>query len=226
METSKELNLAKFTPKFSKISERTYEKVKAVAKHNILYPTNNLTNYDFCQPKSKLFPVYNSFMDQYRTVLSGKIPSNNVLRRAIALVDAQLNAQGNIPTPARKSKQKIEEPGINWQDFVVLETIEFFTSDLNGKSNLPPPLSLEEMQAHTLKEAKQEIMLKSPFTGELIPSSKFDEHVKIHSIDPRWKEQKTKEIDRELNTNLDMENAAEKLNRLREKKRKLMEDDM
>lgn len=35
-------------------------------------------------------------------------------------------------------------------------------------------------------------MVVSPLTGELIPASQIDEHMRISLLDPKWQEQKAR----------------------------------
>lgn len=61
---------------------------------------------------------------------------------------------------------------------------------------------------------KDERMIKSPFTGEMIAESKYDEHVRISLLDPKWKEQKALAESRQATTNLISSEAASTVKRL------------
>lgn len=63
-------------------------------------------------------------------------------------------------------------------------------------------------------KAGEERMIKSQFTGEMIPESKYDEHVRITLLDPKWKEQKALADSRQSTTNLVSSEAASTVKRL------------
>lgn len=64
------------------------------------------------------------------------------------------------------------------------------------------------------KGSQQERMIKSQFTGEMILESKYDEHVRITLLDPKWKEQKALSDSRQATSNLASTEAAATVKRL------------
>lgn len=64
-----------------------------------------------------------------------------------------------------------------------------------------------------LKSSKER-MIKSQFTGEMIPESKYDEHVRITLLDPKWKEQKALADSRQSTTNLVSSESVSTVKRL------------
>lgn len=83
-------------------------------------------------------------------------------------------------------------------------------------STLPPNMKIRSAGTSRLSKAKSkgERMIKSQFTGELIPESKYDEHVRITLLDPKWKEQKALSEQRQSTTNLVSSEAAATVKRL------------
>lgn len=59
-----------------------------------------------------------------------------------------------------------------------------------------------------------EKMIKSPFTGQLIPESKFEDHKRAMLLDPKWKEQRSIEEQRQASTNLSTAEVEQNLKRL------------
>lgn len=51
----------------------------------------------------------------------------------------------------------------------------------------------------SVKPTSQDDYLISPITGEKIPASKVQEHMRIGLLDPRWVEQRDKHIQDKLN---------------------------
>ena len=49
-------------------------------------------------------------------------------------------------------KEKIAFATIDWHDFIVVETIEFFEGD--NRAVLPPPMTITELQSMTLEQRK------------------------------------------------------------------------
>jgi splicing factor 3A subunit 1 len=60
-----------------------------------------------------------------------------------------------------------------------------------------------------------EKMVQSPYTGQMIPESEFNEHMRIMSLDPKWKEQKAVEDSRASTSNLALADVETNLKRLR-----------
>ncbi|KFM23650.1 putative splicing factor 3A subunit 1 [Auxenochlorella protothecoides] len=92
---------------------------------------------------------------------------------------------------------------IDWHDFVVVETIDFFEDETGA---LPPPMLLRDVESE--EEAEVRIVrdyvrvdpragradptgyVTSPLTGELVAVGDMAEHMRVSLIDPRWREQR------------------------------------
>jgi len=202
------------------VSQRKFAVVQTVAKHAVFAPPAR-TDFDFTHKAHELYPLYASLVRQYELIRDGnvKVDERGLLRRAIERARAApTGGVRRAPTPAPAPvSAPASAPAIDWQNFIVLETVEFFTADLNGTSHLAPPLSRTEMQ---LVRDTPEQMFRSALTGELVPQSQYNEHIRAHQIDPEYYKQKEKEQKRS-ETNLDYDHVAENLRRLRQKRQKL-----
>lgn len=233
------------------VSKRKLTIMKIIAQYSVINPQLLAekvkdNEYDFVEPSHVLYPVYQQYVNQYKRVVEGAKPfSGNVLQRAIersAVINDSNPVKDNLLNNANNnsnSKRGSRGPGhsvtdapavaregsplhINWHNFLVLETVNFFSQDINGTSNLSAPLTLEELKLERTQQAQpNEPQFKSPITGELVPASKFNEHIRIHTLDPQYYQQKRTETERSESTNLDADNAADNVFRLAEKRRKL-----
>lgn len=249
---TKELDPTQFIYELPPVSERQLETIKVVAKYTVLQPEiiqARKSEFDFLNPDHKLHSLYKVFVKQYELV-NGPVSVNKdvfarVLERAKEIEkekELKANEIGaessdeNKPIDANSSEA--EPPSlVDWSNFVVLETIEFFTADLNGKSSLPPPIDKEDVTSHRYQTNRkrynapvvppdtQETYFKSPYTGELVPAKDYDEHMKVHEFDPLRQTQRSKEIAREETTNLDNDMATDNLEKLLAKRRKFLESD-
>lgn len=171
--------------------------------------------FAFLAPTHSLNALFKAYVDQY-TIL--KIPDRvrgllnaNVLEKATDRAEELKlrNEQDKIQLQ-RKEQERNEFSRIDWQDFVVIETVVF--TDAEKIDNRP--LRKEDVQVKALQPKNNEIKLRSPYTGELIPASEFDEHMRIMNLDPTWKQQRDVSRQRQATTNLDTSQAASNLKRM------------
>lgn len=54
----------------------------------------------------------------------------------------------------------------------------------------------------------------SPFSGELVPATELEEHMRLKLLDPRWQEQRKVEESRKSTLNLENVNVAANMKRL------------
>ncbi|ANB12320.1 Prp21p [Sugiyamaella lignohabitans] len=76
-----------------------------------------------------------------------------------------------------------------------------------------------------LLNKKEEPTIQSPYTGEAIPQSKYDEHMRIMSLDPQWKEQRAIEQERQSTTNLSTSEVSINLKRFASSRSDLFDTD-
>lgn len=120
--------------------------------------------FDFLKPTHSLFPIFNHLVEQYKKTISpspallqkvetGSVDPYSVINKARIRAEWQAH---QLEEARKKSKQAEEEriayAQIDWHDFVVVETIQF--TDADNKVNLPPPISLAQLQFATLEQKK------------------------------------------------------------------------
>lgn len=238
MENADDLRPLNFLIDEPTVSKHQLEIIKVIAKYSVLQPealATRQSEFDFLHPQHHLHSLYQKLKHQYGLLHQGLMPpSVDVFRRAIKR--AQLRAT-HRPSSSGKPMHGQEttdspETRVDWTRFVTLEAIEFFTADKNGESALPPPIAKDDVVSFRYQERRKRVPIdaagsnvtyfKSPYTGELVSATEYDEHVKVHEIDPKWRIQRAKEIEDLESTNLDPEMAAANLDALLAKRRKLL----
>ncbi|KAM0791813.1 hypothetical protein ACM66B_004073 [Microbotryomycetes sp. NB124-2] len=140
--------------------------------------------FDFLRPSHSLFGYFNRLTEQYTKML---IPAQSMLdrlekraggppestdidkaakgRRAV-LQDAKVRVEWDRWDSTRRKEmadaeeaERIAFAEIDWQDFVVASTIEFTEGDEAGLVELPPPMSLSEVENMTLAQKKMAAMI-------------------------------------------------------------------
>lgn len=114
---------------------------------------------------------------------------------------------------AKEAETEIEEQRI-------AERREQIARKQEARNATNAPENMKIRSAGTTRRSKikgksgEERMIRSQFTGEMIPESKYDEHVRITLLDPKWKEQKALADSRQSTTNLVSSEAATTVKRL------------
>ncbi|GAA5836800.1 hypothetical protein JCM3766R1_006268 [Sporobolomyces carnicolor] len=146
--------------------------------------------FDFLRPSHSLFGYFNRLVEQYTKVL---MPSKELRSRIERRAGGPINSTGERPLVGRRevlkdaheraewekwesSRRKEEEDKaeaeriafaeIDWQDFQVASTIEFTESDEAGLAELPPPMSLSEVENMTLAQKKMNAIFIDGQEGE------------------------------------------------------------
>ncbi|GAA5963005.1 hypothetical protein JCM8115_002583 [Rhodotorula mucilaginosa] len=140
--------------------------------------------FDFLRPTHSLFGYFNRLVEQYTKIL---VPSKEMLerieRRAGGPADDPLgdaaargrrevlaDAQQRVEWEKWESSRRKEEEDkaeaeriafaeIDWQDFQVASTIEFTENDEAGIAELPPPMSLAEVENMSIAQKKMASMI-------------------------------------------------------------------
>ncbi|GAA5933234.1 Prp21p [Sporobolomyces koalae] len=134
--------------------------------------------FDFLRPSHSLFGYFNRLVEQYtKILLPSKELRNRIERRAggasnstadrvvagrrEVLKDAHERVEWEKWESSRRKEEedkveaeRIAFAEIDWQDFKVASTIEFTESDEAGLAELPPPMSLSEVENMTLAQKK------------------------------------------------------------------------
>ncbi|KAL0481160.1 splicing factor 3A subunit 1 [Acrasis kona] len=213
--------------------------------------------FDFLKLNHKHFSFFSKLTEVYANILA--IPKPSVTQdvqdvenlRFIAnrsdksaLLDRLFaKAEWETSEMQRKRKEDMEQKEereafnqIDWNDFVVVETIDFDEfqtvapvydpyDQVDYYDDVAPyepsqPKTVEEQNIIDQMESKvvndyqptqkkkqsgpqtNVQYFKNPATGELIPSDKVADHMRIVTLDPRWKEQKERASKKFTNTNI------------------------
>lgn len=120
--------------------------------------------FDFLRPSHNLYPYFTKLVEQYTRIL---VPPRDLFggletqasNRYKVLDEIMKKVEYEAYVMHQKEKariaadeEKIAFATIDWHDFVVVETIEFFESD--NRAVLPPPMSIMELQSMTLEQRK------------------------------------------------------------------------
>ncbi|KAK4046918.1 SF3a splicing factor complex subunit [Microbotryomycetes sp. JL201] len=140
--------------------------------------------FDFLRPSHSLFGYFNRLTEQYTKMLipaqpmldrlerrAGGPPTSTDVdkpakgRRAV-LQDVRVRVEWDRWDSTRRKEladaeeaERIAFAEIDWQDFVVASTIEFTEGDEAGLVELPPPMSLSEVENMTLAQKKMAAMI-------------------------------------------------------------------
>ena len=139
--------------------------------------------FDFLRPTHSLFGYFNRLVEQYTKILVPSKELHNQLDRrsgkaAAAGEDSAVAAKRVILTDAREraewekwqtskrkemedeaEKERIAFAEIDWQDFIVATEITFNEADEAGLNELPPPMSLRDVENMTITQKKMAAMI-------------------------------------------------------------------
>lgn len=210
------------------ISIKLLETIKLVAKKKATDPAFNPSSerFRFLAPENIYYNLFQSFLTQYKSVMEKRQvdririeESKNydaILRRALGR--ARWLMKHSSSSSEDKHAESVRFSEIDWQKFRVIASVEVLKTDVT--STFIPPLTPENVALSTPASAVQkEPKLKSPYTGELVPASLYEEHIRVHSLDPRWEERKRISEEEEQRSNLVHEEAYSNLQRQAKRKR-------
>ncbi|KAG6335876.1 hypothetical protein ID866_3213 [Astraeus odoratus] len=135
--------------------------------------------FDFLRPSHSLFGYFNRLVDQYQKVM---YPNQEMLARLNerAQEGAQWKALEQSRKYARWERTKREKDKkrqddqeaekrafaeIDWHDYAIVQTIEFTVADAN--TELPPPMSLQEVENMTLAQKRMAAMIMENTADEI-----------------------------------------------------------
>lgn len=128
--------------------------------------------FDFLRPTHSLFGYYNRMVESYQKIMD---PPEGVIGNLVketsdpqskwkTLDEARNRAEwerGKRKREGEKQKERDEEAEamalIDWQDFVVVETIEFTQNDM--ELELPPPTNVEKLKTMSMAEKRMASMV-------------------------------------------------------------------
>ncbi|KAG8866315.1 SF3a splicing factor complex subunit, partial [Serendipita sp. 405] len=135
--------------------------------------------FDFLRPNSMLYPIFNAMVEQYRNIL---LPPKEQLARVKSttepegkwerLTEIRRHAKWErIQREKAKQREDDEEAErtafaeVDWHDFAIVQTIEFTGAD--ATSELPVPMTLQQMEARSLEEKRHLAMVMVDATEEV-----------------------------------------------------------
>jgi splicing factor 3A subunit 1 len=221
------------------LSVRELEKIKLVAMYAAGHKQLDkyATRFTFCNSKHPVYHVYEAFFKAYQQVVAdiqcfsttGRFCNPLPAERSSLLEQLRYRAEfesveeeeREAEKEAQKNAQVEDDPfAIDWQDFVVVETLteEGIFPSAKQRSSVPEGATLGLPvvgEFEGLKVVRGDIpeiaarpktaddpLVVDPVTGSLIPMSKLSEHLRISLMSAQWKEQKQKEADKLSTSNL------------------------
>ncbi|GJN90047.1 hypothetical protein Rhopal_003045-T1 [Rhodotorula paludigena] len=139
--------------------------------------------FDFLRPSHSLFGYFNRLVEQYTKIL---VPSKELIARIERRAGGPLDSTADRPSAGRREvlkdvrqrvewekwestrRQEEEDKAeaeriafaeIDWHDFQVASTIEFTENDEAGIAELPPPMSLSEVENMSIAQKKMASMI-------------------------------------------------------------------
>jgi splicing factor 3A subunit 1 len=140
--------------------------------------------FDFLRPTHSLYGYYNRMVESYQKIMQpppGQIDNlvkaaSDPMGRWGILEEGKNRAEWEKYRRRKediKQKEKDDEAEadavIDWQDFVLVETIEFTQSDM--ELNLPPPSSIEELRNRSMGEKRMASMIMEETGAGAAPTS-------------------------------------------------------
>jgi len=147
--------------------------------------------FDFLRPSHSLFNYFTSLVTQYTQLLvpprdiKDRMKNNmenkyDVLDRVKARVEwiAWVEAEKKKQQDADE-KERAAYAAIEWHDFVIVETVEFTQDD--ERLNLPPPMSLSELENMSLEQKRLAAMAES--TQQMESVQETNDEMEIEEVD-------------------------------------------
>lgn len=139
------------------------------------------SQFAFLSASHSLHTLYQSYVDQYRRTIQPTADMQEKLQRGLnskytVLTNARLRAEREADqqekqrlAQEKEEKERLEYAQIDWDDFVVVETIEFSKQDYNQE--LAAPLTISQIQFAPLAEKQS-----GRFLEEAPPDFEPDNH--------------------------------------------------
>ncbi|CAM0135608.1 SF3a splicing factor complex subunit [Umbelopsis sp. WA50703] len=158
--------------------------------------------FDFLRPSHSMFNYFTSLVTQYTQLF---VPPRDIKDRLKKNVDDKYDVLDRVKArvewiawvEAEKKKKQDEDEkeraayaAIDWHDFVIVETVEFTQDD--ERLNLPPPMSLSELENMSLEQKKLAAMAEStqPVEQDVQPNDEMEiEEVDMDNDDEEMPQQ-------------------------------------
>lgn len=142
--------------------------------------------YAFLQPNHSLHSLFLSFVEQYTKVLNLDQYTNlqtkldqGIENKYTLLSNAKHRAEYQAQQEEKerkdlqqKEKEQREFASVDWNNFVVVQTIEFTNADYRNK--LPVPLSLAQLQFASLEQKKMGVQMIEEAEPDFVPADDGD----------------------------------------------------
>ncbi|KAJ3065066.1 hypothetical protein HK102_008036, partial [Quaeritorhiza haematococci] len=132
--------------------------------------------FDFLRPNHSLFNYFTKLVEQYTKILSPpknikERLSGNVKNKQEILDRVMQRVEYNLYLEEQKKKaeeeadqERIAYASIDWHDFMIVDTIEFV--EVDETLELPPPMSIMELESMTLAQRKAAAMVQTQPAAE------------------------------------------------------------
>ena len=195
----------------------------------------------FLQPRHPTFPYFSALTDSYKQLLrtsqnQDQFPNNK--QQFLELAAYRAEYERDRLERQNKNDGQVVDP-IDWQDFVVVETIDFAVDEVVDQPIAPTTFVKNEEEEEDMELSDDEgerirvvpnyqPMIKStatiaksqshvidPISGKSIAVNDMAEHMRIQLLDPKWAEEKKKFQEKQRETNLvDGDTIAANLSRV------------
>ncbi|GKY95438.1 hypothetical protein MPSEU_000505300 [Mayamaea pseudoterrestris] len=197
----------------------------------------NNPRFAFAQPRHGHFAYFSSLVDAYRTILTNWTApagvSTDYVKDLSGNVDKCLETAAYWAEIERDEEERARNEDapnagamIDWQDFIVVETIDFGAHETVDMMPPPPPAVLSQhaavvdegmdvsededeqirvvpsYQPKIATQAAPAAMVIDPITGKAVAAKDMSEHMRIQLLDPKWAEEKKKFQEKQKDSNL------------------------
>ncbi|KAF2763869.1 Surp module [Teratosphaeria nubilosa] len=151
--------------------------------------------FDFLRPQHSLYQFFSRLVDQYTTLLNGDtVDEGRPQKKRIVELEANVHHKFHVLERAKKraeyvkwqeqqkvakeeqdEKERIAFLQIDWQDFVVVETVVF--DDRDEEAALPPPTSKNDLQSASLEQKA---------AMSIDPNRRLEEAMPTFDDQPQW----------------------------------------
>ncbi|KAH9826815.1 Pre-mRNA-splicing factor, partial [Teratosphaeria destructans] len=151
--------------------------------------------FDFLRPQHSLYQFFSRLVDQYTTLLTGDtVDDGRPQKKRIVELEANVTNKFHVLERAKKraeyvkwqeqqkvakeeqdEKERIAFLQIDWQDFVVVETVVF--DDRDEEATLPAPTSKNDLQSASLEQKA---------AMSIDPSRRLEEAMPTFDDQPQW----------------------------------------
>ncbi|ODQ61647.1 hypothetical protein WICANDRAFT_75853 [Wickerhamomyces anomalus NRRL Y-366-8] len=155
--TSKDLEIIKLTALFvAKNGENYINQIKNKYK-------DQTAQFSFLNDSHSFHQLFLSFLKQYRKLINSKEDidlDHDVLEESYKRAKFnELNKINTVKSKELEEAKKLKYASIDWQDFIVVETINI--TDIDSHTEFPLPLTIADLQYRSLEQKSQDISIPS-----------------------------------------------------------------